>query len=377
MANAQGHLWRVPCSAPVPAVTAIAPSGGPASGGTVVTVTGTDLNAGGTPGIKFGTVSGSAVSCASATSCTATSPAVAGAGAVDVTVTNGSGQTSVTSGADVFTYTTPPTAVSVSTIKPSSGVATGGTTVTITGANLTDPAGGATTVSFGANPATTVSCASSTSCAAVSPPGSGTVDVQVTAAGSTSPAVKADQFTYVHPVADLNAYGITAPKGGVVFLPGALGGHWWSSDHAQGFCRMDPVPGTKLVAINSAVCDPGFTISSPGQATYDPSANADGTHYVYVPDNECLTNIEKHAAGRHAQVRLTGGAHTVRLEIHDDGRGLPAKGFDPRSERHFGLRLIADAAQDIGGKMQVFSSGSGTTVLLEVPSRTPLLDHSR
>jgi hypothetical protein len=70
----------------------------------------------------------------------------------------------------------------------------------------------------------------------------------------------------------------------MLFVPGALGGHYWSSDHSAGFCRQDVVPGTKLHAINSAVCDDG-TIGSPGQAVYDPRANADGTHYIYVPDN--------------------------------------------------------------------------------------------
>jgi hypothetical protein len=34
-----------------------------------------------------------------------------------------------------------------------------------------------------------------------------------------------------------------------------------------------------------AVCDPGFSIGSPGQAVYEPNANPDGTHYVFVPDN--------------------------------------------------------------------------------------------
>ncbi|MDQ1750627.1 MAG: hypothetical protein QOE71_1683 [Pseudonocardiales bacterium] len=287
VANAQAHLWRVPFTAAAPTVTAIAPSTGPTTGATVVTVTGTDLNTGGIPTIKFGPASGSGVACANATTCTVTSPAVAGGGAVHVTVTNGGGQTGAETAADVFTYTTPPppTAVSITSISTSAGISAGGTTVTITGANLTDPAGTPTTVSFGPNAATSVTCADSGTCTVVSPAGTGTVDVQVTAAGSTSPAVPADRFSYVQPVANLQGHGITAPKGGVTFMPGSLGGHWWSSDHSQGFCRLDPIPGARLVAINSAVCDPGFTIGSPGQATYDPRANADGTHYVYVPDN--------------------------------------------------------------------------------------------
>jgi hypothetical protein len=285
--NNQGHLWRVPFAAPAPAVTGIAPAGGPTSGGTVVTFSGTGLNLGGTPTVRFGPATATAVSCTSSTTCTATSPTVAGAGPVDVTVTTAAGQTSPLSASDVFTYTTPPpaTAITVTGIAPTSGVASGGTAVTITGANMIDPAGGPTTVSFGASAATGVSCASATTCTAISPAGTGTVDVQVSAGGHASAVSAADRFSYVQPVAALQAHGITAPKGGVVFIPGALGGHFWSSDHSQGFCRLDPVPGSKLLAINPAACDPGFTLGSPGQATYDPGVNADGTHNVYVPDN--------------------------------------------------------------------------------------------
>jgi hypothetical protein len=75
-----------------------------------------------------------------------------------------------------------------------------------------------------------------------------------------------------------------------VWLPGALGGHWWSSDHAQGLCRQDPVPGTTINAINFAVCGSDL-VGSAGQAVYDSRVNpiglgtVAGTHYVYVPDN--------------------------------------------------------------------------------------------
>ena len=111
------------------------------------------------------------------------------------------------------------------------------------------------------------------------------VDVIVTdPLGGTSAAVPTDQFTYVKPVASLYGWGITAPKGGATWIPGALGGHWWSADHAQGFCRQDPVPTTTLHAINFSVCGDDL-VGSAGQGVYDPTANANGTHYVYVPDN--------------------------------------------------------------------------------------------
>jgi hypothetical protein len=112
--------------------------------------------------------------------------------------------------------------------------------------------------------------------------------------------VPADQFTYIAAVASLYSWGVTAPKGGAVWLPGALGGHWWSSDHAQGLCRQDPVstaaapfqvPGDTLNAINFALCASDL-VGSAGQAVYDPrpvvnlaTGAATTFRYVYVPDN--------------------------------------------------------------------------------------------
>jgi hypothetical protein len=67
-------------------------------------------------------------------------------------------------------------------ISPNQGSTGGGTTVTITGTNLT----GTTAVHFGAKLATGVTNVSPTSVTAVSPSGSGTVGVTVTTPGGTS-----------------------------------------------------------------------------------------------------------------------------------------------------------------------------------------------
>ncbi len=168
-----------------PTVTGIAPATGPQSGGTAVTVTGTnfDLTAGATT-VKFGTSpSVGAVTC-TATSCTATSPA--GTGTVDVTVTT-SGGTSVPSSADQFTY-----GPTVTRIDPMAGPTAGGTVVTVTGTNLA----GASAVKFGLNAATALSC-TATTCTATSPAGSGTVDVTVITPDGTSVTSSVDRFAYV------------------------------------------------------------------------------------------------------------------------------------------------------------------------------------
>jgi hypothetical protein len=88
-----------------------------------------------------------------------------------------------------------PAAPCVTAVKPTSGPAAGGSSVTITGMNFT----GATAVKFGVHAATNVVVHSSTSITATSPAGTGTVDVTVTTPQGTSPTGAADRFMYVQP----------------------------------------------------------------------------------------------------------------------------------------------------------------------------------
>lgn len=85
-------------------------------------------------------------------------------------------------------------APTISGITPTSGFASGGTTVTITGTNLT----GATAVMFGASAATSKTVNTATQITAASPAGvvGQTVDITVTTPGGTSATSSADQFTY-------------------------------------------------------------------------------------------------------------------------------------------------------------------------------------
>jgi hypothetical protein len=283
----QGHLWRVPAVAAPPTITSLQLTSGLVSGGSAVGVIGTGFALGTVnTQVLFGAIPATSVNCDTATHCFTTSPPSAGPGVVDVRAYVG-GVGSPIVPADQFTYVAnaQPGAPVVTGVSPKSGVPGGGTVVTITGTGLLSGF-----VTFGVTPAAGGSCSSDTLCTAVSPAGTGTVDIQVTggsgsAVGLTSAAAPGDRFTYTSPSATIYAWGITAPKGGMVWVPGALGGHWWSSDHSAGFCRQDPVAGSAtLHALDSANCDNG-TIGSSGQAVYDPRANADGSHYIYVPDN--------------------------------------------------------------------------------------------
>ncbi|HKN95865.1 MAG TPA: hypothetical protein VJX10_02015 [Pseudonocardiaceae bacterium] len=90
----------------------------------------------------------------------------------------------------------------------------------------------------------------------------------------------------------LYAYGLTAPKGGVTFVPSDDGGHIWAADHSQGLCRFDVVPQAPgLHAYNSNSCDDGSVLGSGGQTAYDDSIVPGTTnqHYLYVAQNDHLS----------------------------------------------------------------------------------------
>ena len=91
-----------------------------------------------------------------------------------------------------ITTGSPLPAPTVTGVSPTSGPSTGGTSVTLTGTNLS----GASEVDFGAMAAPTFTVNSATSITATTPPGSGTVDATVVTAGGTSTTSANDQFTF-------------------------------------------------------------------------------------------------------------------------------------------------------------------------------------
>ncbi|WP_332801997.1 beta strand repeat-containing protein [Sphingomonas sp. RT2P30] len=176
-----------PTLLPLPTVSEIHLSSGPATGGKIVWIIGTNL--GRTTAVMFGATRSGGSQVHTSTEIVASSPP--GVGTVDVQVVTGAG-TSVTSAADRYTYVTAPTVTSVS---PASGPAAGGNNVIISGTGFT----GATTVFFGSDTSRFFSVTSPTSIIAPAPASwrAGTVDVQVVAPGGTSAISTNDQYRYI------------------------------------------------------------------------------------------------------------------------------------------------------------------------------------
>jgi hypothetical protein len=154
----------------------VSPNQGPVSGGTTVTLTGANLS--GATAVRVDGVAATSFTVNSSTQITAVTPAHA-AGAAAVTVTTPGG----TSNSVTFTYLAVP---SVTGVSPNQGPVSGGTTVTLTGANFS----GATAVRFDGVAATSYTVDSATQITAVAPAhAAGATDVTVTTPGGTSGAV--------------------------------------------------------------------------------------------------------------------------------------------------------------------------------------------
>lgn len=169
-----------------PTVTGISPSSGTSSGGTVVTIAGSNFDAG--TSVSFGGSAASKVTLQNSSQLTATTPAHT-AGTVDVTVTTSTGlSATLTNG---FTFSAGPP--SVTAVSPATGPTGGGTLVTITGSNFQSGA----TVAFGQIYAAAVQFVSSTQLQATTPSeAAGLVDVTVTNPDGQSSILKG-AFTFI------------------------------------------------------------------------------------------------------------------------------------------------------------------------------------
>jgi alpha-tubulin suppressor-like RCC1 family protein len=186
---------------PSATVSKVEPAAGPLSGGTSVTIEGTNFAE--VTAVDFGSTPASSFTVNSDTSITAVAPPLAGGNAIaEVTVTTPSGASRYSIG-DSFIYEP-----AVTEVEPNNGPPSGGTSVTITGGGFEgDFLNGAgevppfiRTVKFGSADATSFKVDSGTEITAVAPPGTGTVDVTVeTFTGARSSTGSADEFSYEAP----------------------------------------------------------------------------------------------------------------------------------------------------------------------------------
>jgi PAS domain S-box-containing protein len=85
---------------------------------------------------------------------------------------------------------------------------------------------------------------------------------------------------------------------------------------------------------------------------------------------ECLTNIHRHSGSATARVHLFHKPGEIQLEVSDQGRGIQREIQDKFLEGKssgVGLRGMRERIRQLGGSMQIKSSGNGTSVNVFLP----------
>jgi two-component system NarL family sensor kinase len=95
----------------------------------------------------------------------------------------------------------------------------------------------------------------------------------------------------------------------------------------------------------------------------------DAEALMFRTAQEALRNVMAHSDADHVDVSVILENSHAGLTIADDGRGFSPEMADAaRDDGHLGLRVLADMAQDAGGRLDIDSEpGRGTRIRLEVP----------
>ena len=87
---------------------------------------------------------------------------------------------------------------------------------------------------------------------------------------------------------------------------------------------------------------------------------------TYQVVREALHNSAKHAKAQHISVRIWLDRDKIRVRVADDGSGFAWTNVD--TERHFGLQIMRERVESVGGSLLTESRlGSGTMVIASIP----------
>jgi PAS domain S-box-containing protein len=82
---------------------------------------------------------------------------------------------------------------------------------------------------------------------------------------------------------------------------------------------------------------------------------------------EAISNVLKHANATQLEISLQGEDGRVRLSVEDDGQGFNLNGASQKEAPSWGLKIMRERVESIGGKVQIESEpGEGTRVIFEI-----------
>ncbi len=253
-------------------------------------------------------------------------------------------------------------APSIRSVVPDHGSVNGGTTVTITGKNLV----GATAVDFGTTPAASFAPKSNSAIVAVSPAGTGTVDISVTTGDGMSAPVPADLFNYVTTPAVQNVSpGTGSSSGGNrVTITGSdfLGatGVTFGSTAAASFV-VDSDQAITAISPAESVGQVDVTVAGPdGSSPIDPA-----DHYTFALRVPKVTSVAPDVDPAGTSVTITGSGFTKVTAV--DFGSTPATSYTVGSRKK---TIVAVAPAGAGTVDVTVTASKGTSVVTPVDEFT-------
>lgn len=83
---------------------------------------------------------------------------------------------------------------------------------------------------------------------------------------------------------------------------------------------------------------------------------------------EALTNVRKHASASQAWIRFEPGGDHTQVIVQDDGDGFDSAQTTAKDQRQFGLRIMRERAESVGGSLEVDAQlGRGSQILIRMP----------
>ena len=112
----------------------------------------------------------------------------------------------------------------------------------------------------------------------------------------------------------------------------------------------------------------GITVTLDAPAELD-RLSVDVETAVFRIVQEALTNIQRHSGSTVALIRLEKEVNQIRLEIEDEGRGLPEdlREKSALTAAGVGMAAIQQRVRELGGQLQIQSRERGTSIVVTMP----------
>ena len=82
---------------------------------------------------------------------------------------------------------------------------------------------------------------------------------------------------------------------------------------------------------------------------------------------ECLTNIHRHSGSRVAGIRVTRDENEVKVEVRDQGKGIPSAGNGSNRKVGVGIQGMRERIAQFGGRFEIRSDKKGTAIVATIP----------